>query len=95
MNIDPPYFVRGQELYLNFYEPKDHEKLAKIIRSLKCNWILTYDDAKEVQDLYSGLPVFRKGLTYYAQVKRRASELLVLSPSLNTPDGMAAELEAA
>lgn len=95
MNIDPPYYVRGQELYLNFYEPKDHAELAKIIRRLSCNWILTYDDAKQVQELYAGLPVFRKGLTYYAQVKRKANELLVISPKLAIPGGLDGDLEAA
>jgi DNA adenine methylase len=95
MNIDPPYFVKGQELYTNFYTADNHRDLARIIRRLKCGWMLTYDDVPEVQKLYAGLPMYRKGLTYYAQVKRRANELLVLAPQLSPPLGSAGAVVSA
>lgn len=95
MNIDPPYFAKGQELYTNFYTPENHKDLARIIRRLKCGWMLTYDDAPEIQKLYSGLPMYRKGLIYYAQVKRRANELLVLTPRLRPPLGIGCAVELA
>ena len=85
INIDPPYFAKGQELYTNFYTSDNHRDLARIIRRLKVNWMLTYDDVPEIQALYAGLPTYRKGLTYYAQIKRRASELLILAPRLTAP----------
>ncbi|MCV2358638.1 DNA adenine methylase [Paucibacter sp. TC2R-5] len=85
LNIDPPYFAQGRDLYLSFYEPDDHARLAKLVRKLKCPWMLTYDDVPEIERLYSGMPTYRKGLTYYAQVKRKASELLVLSRGLVAP----------
>lgn len=89
MNIDPPYFVRGQELYINAYSPADHASLANVIRRLECPWMLTYDDVPQIVELYAGLPIYRKSLVYYAQVKRRANELLVLSPGLQIPEGLA------
>ena len=85
INIDPPYYSQGRDLYLSFYEPEDHVRLAKLVRSLRVPWMLTYDDAPEIAALYSGLPLYRKSLIYYAQVKRRASELMVLAPSLKLP----------
>lgn len=85
LNIDPPYYTKGQALYTNFYEPKDHAVLADVIKKLKCPWMLTYDDEPEIETLYSGFPTYRKSLVYYAQVKRHASELLVLSPQLLPP----------
>lgn len=85
INIDPPYFVRGQELYANAYRPDDHKQLAKLIRGLDSPWMLTYDDAPEIERLYAGLQIFRKSLVYYAQVKRRAEELLILSKRLVPP----------
>lgn len=85
LNIDPPYFTQGRDLYLSFYKPKDHAGLAQIIRRISVPWMLTYDDAPEIETLYKGLPIYRKSLVYSAQVKRRASELLVLSPSLKPP----------
>lgn len=85
INIDPPYFTQGRDLYLSFYNPADHARLAKLVRSLPNPWMLTYDDAPEIADLYRDLPMYRNNLVYYAQVKRRASELLVLSPVLKPP----------
>lgn len=85
VNIDPPYYSQGRDLYLSFYHPEDHVRLAKLIRNLKCQWMLTYDNVPEIESLYKGLPTYRKGLTYYAQVKRKASELLVLSKNMIAP----------
>lgn len=94
INIDPPYFAQGQDLYLSFYSPSDHARLAKLVRSLTVPWMLTYDDVPEIESLYTGLPLYRKGLTYYAQVKRRASELLVLAPQLEPPAGLVQPIAA-
>jgi DNA adenine methylase len=88
INIDPPYYSQGRDLYLSFYKPEDHARLAKLVTTLKKPWMLTYDDAPEIAALYAGLPMYRKSLVYYAQVKRRAFELLVLSPALATPNGL-------
>ena len=73
---------------------EDHARLAKLVRSLKVKWMLTYDDTPEIEKLYSGLPLHRRNLIYYAQVKRRASELLVLSPNLSLPNSMKMNLAA-
>lgn len=94
LNIDPPYYTQGRDLYLSFYAPNDHARLAKLVRSLNVPWMLTYDDAPQIEALYSGLPIFRKSLVYYAQVKRRASELLVLAPHLLPPTGLQTSLAA-
>jgi DNA adenine methylase len=85
LNIDPPYFTRGRDLYLSFYNPEDHARLAKLVRNMTIPWMLTYDDTDEIRSLYSGLPIYKKSLNYYAQVKRQASELLVLAPTLQVP----------
>lgn len=94
LNIDPPYFTQGRDLYLSFYNPEDHARLAKQVRNLTAPWMLTYDDTPEIETLYTGLPIYRKSLTYYAQVKRRASELLVLSPILKPPEALRVALAA-
>jgi DNA adenine methylase len=94
INIDPPYFQQGKDLYLSFYDPKDHARLASLVRGLKAPWMLTYDDAPEIEQLYTEVPTYRKGLTYYAQVKRRASELLMLSPRLICPAGLSGRVAA-
>lgn len=88
MNIDPPYFAKGQGLYTNFYTCSDHKNLSVMIRDLKRPWMLTYDDVEDIERLYVGLPMYRKGLVYYAQVKRQATELVVLAPTLAAPQSL-------
>lgn len=93
VNIDPPYYTQGRDLYLSFYNPEDHARLAKLVRKLDVAWMMTYDNAPEIERLYAGLPIYKKHLIYYAQVKRKASELLVLSPNLELPEKL--KLQAA
>lgn len=86
VNIDPPYFGKGPGLYTSFYKPKDHTALSHVIRSIKKPWMLTYDDAPEIVDLYAGLPKLLKELTYAAQIKRIGVELLVMSQTMRWPN---------
>lgn len=88
INIDPPYYLQGRDLYLSFYDREDHSRLAELIKTIKSKWMLTYDDVPEIENLYSGMPIYRKGLIYYAQLKRRASELMIFSSNLKIPAGL-------
>jgi DNA adenine methylase len=95
VNVDPPYYRAGPDLYTNSYQHKDHAALARTVRAMPHRWMLTYDDAAEIRAMYLGLPHYRKTLTYYAQVKRSAAELLVLSSGLTPPPSLVvAELGA-
>jgi DNA adenine methylase len=85
INIDPPYFAQGQNLYLNHYNVSDHTALSEIIKSLHHPWMLTYDDIPQIEALYKNFPQYRMKLWYTAQIKRKASELLFLSPILKEP----------
>lgn len=85
VNLDPPYFRKGQELYTNFYRPNDHAKLAKAVGAIKKHWMMTYDDTPEIRDLYAQYPMYGSSLNYSAQLKRVGTELLVLGSSLNAP----------
>ena len=80
--IDPPYFSKGSALYTNFYEPKDHAKVADAILELEHPWMLTYDNKPEIRELYESCAQHRFFLNYSAQRKRIASELLVTSKGL-------------
>lgn len=85
VNIDPPYFDKGPELYTSFYTAADHAVLARAVRAIKKPWMLTYDDMPEIRRLYAGLPGTRKSLKYTAQDKKVGVELLILSPALKAP----------
>lgn len=85
INLDPPYFGKGPELYTNFYQKDDHAELADAVRSIPRRWMVTYDDAPEIRALYDNLPMYSSTLNYSAQTKRIGTELLVLDPELKLP----------
>lgn len=91
VNVDPPYYRAGPDLYTNSYKHNDHAALARAVRAMPHRWMLTYDDAPEIRAMYPGLTQYRKTLNYYAQVKRAAVELLVLSPRLLIPKSLGIE----
>lgn len=80
--IDPPYYMKGSTLYTNFYNPEDHQQLANLIMGLHHPWILTYDDAQEIQDLYPSHPQYKFNLNYSAAKKRKGTELLITSKEI-------------
>ncbi len=86
VNVDPPYYRAGPDLYTNAYLHKDHLSLAKEVQKMPHRWMLTYDDVPEIRAMYAELTQYRKTLTYYAQVKRSAAELLILSSGLVPPE---------
>jgi DNA adenine methylase len=88
INIDPPYYLRGPELYGNWFSQEDHKTLAKAVEKISPFWMLTYDRAPEICGLYDRYPCFSNDLRYSAQVKRTDSELLVLDPRLQRPKGL-------
>lgn len=47
--IDPPYTVAGRRLYK--YYQIDHEHLFEIISKVKGDFVMTYDDAEEIEQL--------------------------------------------
>lgn len=87
--VDPPYFVKGSTLYTNFYDPEDHKKIAKLLNRLGKPWVLTYDNAPQIQALYPEKRQYRFHLNYSAATKRQGTELLIasnkliISPTLN------------
>lgn len=81
--IDPPYYKKGHTLYTNFYKHDDHVELAKKISNLETKWILTYDNATEIKSLYPSLKQYLFNLNYSAGVKRKGTELLVVSNDIS------------
>jgi DNA adenine methylase len=69
--LDPPYFVKGRDLYLNRYTSEDHSSLAAFVKDkLSCSWVLTYDDVPTVRRLYKGYRMRSYRLAYSADTRR-------------------------
>lgn len=82
INIDPPYYKKGKELYQNFFQHEDHVTLHKTIMQLQHKWMVTYDNTPEIFEIYKNSNPIEFSLNYSVQTKRKGCELLVLSPSL-------------
>lgn len=88
VNIDPPYYRAGPELYTSFYDHEDHVSLAKAVGAIKQRWMVTYDDSPQIRSIYKKYPIHTQELTYYAQVKRTGIELLIVDPKLKLPEAI-------
>ena len=85
--FDPPYFKKGKQLYLNFFNEQDHVRIEKMIReSVNCDWVITYDDVPEIANIYENHELRRFDLNYSVAQKRKASEIIIFSNGDVIPD---------
>ena len=85
--FDPPYFNKGKQLYLNFFDYNDHIRIEKLIdKVVNCDWIITYDDELEVEKIYEKYCKKKIELTYSVAKKRKASELIIFGEKSKAPD---------
>jgi DNA adenine methylase len=86
--LDPPYYVKGQGLYRNFYEHKDHEAIAKLLQKKRFGraWVVSYDNVEEIQAMYEISKGLTYGINYTAQTRYIGSEVMFFSEGLVVPD---------
>jgi Site-specific DNA methylase len=56
LNIDPPYVIKGSQLYTNYFTERDHRILQQIIANhlhAEYPWVITYDDSPLIRELYN------------------------------------------
>lgn len=81
--LDPPYYRKGDFLYLNSYGEKDHGNLAKFLnKKQNFNWILTYDNVGQIKELYKERRIRKFPIRYSARIRRKDSELMIFSDAL-------------
>lgn len=84
--FDPPYYKKGQKLYKNFLTPQDHQRIYDVIvNEISAPWIVTYDDAEPIVEMYSEFTERRFDLIYSAANKGKASELMIFSDTAICP----------
>ena len=92
--FDPPYFEKGKQLYMNYFSEKDHKRIESLIReNVKCNWLITYDDAPEILNIYDKYTIKRYDLKYSVAKKRIASELMIFPENSFLPTNEELERE--
>ena len=83
--LDPPYYVKGRGLYRNFYKHEDHLAIAKLLQSrfFKRPWVVSYDNAEEICEMYSMSEGMSYSLHYTAQKRYLGSEVMFFSRDLS------------
>jgi DNA adenine methylase len=84
--LDPPYYVKGAGLYDNFYSHADHLAISNIVKSMKGPWVVSYDAAPEIIDMYPECLSLRYSLGYSAASASSGTEVMFFSPELALPD---------
>lgn len=81
--LDPPYYNKGKELYLNYYLDQDHKDIAEEInKTKKQKWVITYDDVKLIKKLYKNNKKINYSLRYSAGNNKQGNELIIFSNNL-------------
>lgn len=50
--LDPPYYKKGSDLYMNAFNENDHKKLADYVKMMRKNWMISYDNQQFIMQLY-------------------------------------------
>ena len=80
--LDPPYYKKGADLYMNFYSVQDHIKLSKKIHKLAKTWMVSYDNQEFILNLYEKFNTISYRLSQSAS-NRVGEEILVFSDGLD------------
>ncbi|MDO8314726.1 MAG: DNA adenine methylase [Rugosibacter sp.] len=79
--LDPPYYQKGADLYMNFYSKADHEKLSKHVHKMKKKWMVSYDNHDFILNLYAAKKKVLYQLSQSAS-NRVGDEVLIFSEEL-------------
>jgi DNA adenine methylase len=85
--LDPPYYVKGRDLYYDFYQREDHEEVANFVaqKLIRQKWIVSYDNEPAIRKMYQGYEKLSYSLGYSARSAKEGAEVIFFSDSLRVP----------
>ena len=84
--FDPPYYKKGKQLYMNYFVHEDHVRIETVIKEhVNCDWIITYDDTPEIEEIYKDYNLYLYDLNYSVLTKCKASELMIFDGRIVPP----------
>jgi len=84
--FDPPYYVKGKDLYLNYYQHNDHLQIASEISKIRSQkWIVTYDNVEPIRQLYVNYRQIKYSLSYSAAQPSKGLEVMIFSNNTYIP----------
>jgi len=84
--FDPPYYLKGDSLYMNYYLHENHMEVSERIKNIdNIHWLVSYDDNINIENLYDGLPQKKYSFNHSAFSARDGKEILFFSSNLKQP----------
>jgi DNA adenine methylase len=83
--LDPPYYIKGSQLYRNHYQHADHEAISECAHRAKYPLLITYDDCDQIRDLYDGMNSSEFTLQYSTHMARPEAREIMFYANLNLP----------
>lgn len=86
--LDPPYYTKGRDLYYDYYDHDDHARLASFVQKniKRQRWIVSYDNATPIRDLYSKCPHRTYMVGYSARQSSEGAEVMFFDRKLVIPE---------
>lgn len=84
--FDPPYYLKGPSLYMNYYKKDDHGKVSEEIKKIRnARWIVSYDNVLGIKRLYQNSKKKEYTLMHTAYEIREGKEILFFSDNIVIP----------
>jgi DNA adenine methylase len=84
--LDPPYYVKGKDLYPDHYGHKDHQQIAKYVSGVRTHrWLVSYDDVQPIREMYDSFHGIQYELSYSAHDSKHGREVMYFCDELEIP----------
>ena len=85
--LDPPYYKKGSDLYMNAFRDNDHQLLASKVKKLKKKWVISYDNQDFIVQLYKDEPKIMYQLSQCTS-NRIGDEVIIFDKRLQRTESM-------
>lgn len=86
--FDPPYFGKGDALYVETFSREQHYELARELADTPHDWVLSYDFTQPVPMLYGRWTIARLISTRYSLSQQTKKELLLRRNNIDMPTAL-------
>ncbi len=84
--LDPPYYNKGAELYINHFLHDDHANLStQMCKYESFKWLISYDNVTQIKDMYQEMNIIEFSLNYHTSNPRKGSEILIFNDTIKVP----------
>ena len=83
--LDPPYYIKGSQLYRNFYKHNDHQAIAQCVATAQYPLLVSYDNCPQIRRLYKSLRSSTFTLQYSTHLARPTAKEVLFYANLALP----------